>query len=229
MRNASSRPSSPTTPPASPELRRRLARLVRTGSPGVVARALYPEIRGSAADQAYPVLVTRLLPLGLKGVVMAAMLAALMSSLASVFNSCSTLVTWDVYRKLRPQASESRLVLVGRAATVVLVVLGLLWIPFMRYISSSLYLYLQSVQAYIAPPIAGCFLLGLFMPRLNGIEARVQQLVDQFMAPGLEAGERSGLGLEAALPLAHGGNEQRRHRMGRAGRQRLIEFLQRLA
>ena len=139
--------------------------------PGVVARALYPEIRGSAADQAYPVLVTRLLPLGLKGVVMAAMLAALMSSLASVFNSCSTLVTWDVYRKLRPQASESRLVLVGRAATVVLVVLGLLWIPFMRYISSSLYLYLQSVQAYIAPPIAGCFLLGLFMPRLNGAGA----------------------------------------------------------
>jgi SSS family solute:Na+ symporter len=139
--------------------------------PGIIARVLYPEIRGPAADQAYPVLVTRLLPLGMRGIVMAAMLAALMSSLASVFNSCSTLVTWDIYRKLRPQASERRLVLVGRGATAVLVVLGLLWIPFMRYISSQLYLYLQSVQAYIAPPIAGCFLLGLFLPRLNGAGA----------------------------------------------------------
>jgi SSS family solute:Na+ symporter len=91
-----------------------------------------------------------------------------MSSLASVFNSCSTLVTWDVYRKLRPQASERTLVAVGRVATAVLVLLGLLWIPFMKYISSQLYLYMQSVQAYIAPPIAGCFLLGLFFPRLNG-------------------------------------------------------------
>jgi len=139
--------------------------------PGVIARALYPEVQGPAADQAYPILVTRLLPLGLRGVVVAALLAAVMSSLASVFNSCSTLVTWDVYRKLRPQASEGQLVAVGRAATAVLVVLGLLWIPFMKYISSQLYLYLQSVQAYIAPPIAACFLLGLFVRRLNGAGA----------------------------------------------------------
>ena len=139
--------------------------------PGVIAHALYPEISGAAADQAYPVLVTRLMPLGLKGIVVAAMLAALMSSLASVFNSCSTLVTWDVYRKLRPQSTERQLVLVGRVATGVVVVLGLLWIPFMKYISSQLYLYLQSVQAYIAPPIAACFLLGLFVPRLNGAGA----------------------------------------------------------
>jgi SSS family solute:Na+ symporter len=101
------------------------------------------------------------------------MLAALMSSLASVFNSCSTLLTWDVYRKLRPGATERQLVTVGRLTTGVLVVLGLLWIPFMKYISPQLYIYLQSVQAYIAPPIAACFLLGLFLPRLNGAGAMV--------------------------------------------------------
>ena len=133
--------------------------------PGIIAAALYSDIR---SDAAYPALVTRLLPAGFKGLVLAGMLAALMSSLASAFNSCSTLLTWDVYRKLRPDASEQRLVAVGRATTGVLVVLGLLWIPFMKYISPQIYIYLQSVQAYIAPPIAACFLLGVLYPRLNG-------------------------------------------------------------
>jgi SSS family solute:Na+ symporter len=114
------------------------------------------------------VLVTRLLPAGIKGLVLAGMLAALMSSLASAFNSCSTLLTWDVYRKWRPDASEQRLVTVGRITTVILVLLGLAWIPFMKYVSPQLYIYLQSVQAYIAPPIAACFLLGILSPRLNG-------------------------------------------------------------
>ena len=139
--------------------------------PGVIAAALYSDIRGGATDQAFPALVTRLLPIGLKGLVLAGMLAALMSSLASVFNSCSTLITWDVYRKLRPQATEMQLITVGRIATGLLVFLGLLWIPFMKYISSQLYIYLQSVQAYIAPPIAACFLLGIFFRRLNGTGA----------------------------------------------------------
>jgi SSS family solute:Na+ symporter len=139
--------------------------------PGIIAAALYTDVRGAATDQAFPALVTRLLPAGLKGLVIAGMLAALMSSLASVFNSCSTLLTWDVYRKLKPGASERQLITVGRIATGVLVVLGLAWIPFMKYISSQLYIYLQSVQAYIAPPIAACFLLGLFFRRLNGIGA----------------------------------------------------------
>ena len=139
--------------------------------PGVVAAALYPEIRGGQADAAFPTLVTRLLPGGFKGLVLAGMLAALMSSLASAFNSCSTLLTWDVYRKLRPAATEAQLVAVGRGTTVVLVGLGLLWIPFMKYISPQIYIYLQSVQAYIAPPIAACFLLGVLYPRLNGTGA----------------------------------------------------------
>jgi SSS family solute:Na+ symporter len=139
--------------------------------PGIIAAALYPELTGDAANSAYPVLVQRLLPAGLKGLVLAGMLAALMSSLASAFNSCSTLLTWDVYRKWRPQATEARLVAVGRITAVILVVLGLLWIPFMKYVSSQLYIYLQSIQAYIAPPIAACFLLGLFFKRLNGAGA----------------------------------------------------------
>ena len=102
---------------------------------------------------------------------MAGFLAALMSSLAAVFNSCSTLITWDVYRKLRPAASERQLVLVGKVATVVLVGFGLLWIPLMKYVSGQLYVYLQSVQAYISPPIAAVFLLGLFWKRVNSAGA----------------------------------------------------------
>ncbi len=133
--------------------------------PGVVAAALFSDIKG---DSAYPSLVTRLLPDGLKGLVLAGMLAALMSSLASAFNACSTLLTWDVYKKMRPAASEQQLVKVGRISAGIMVVLGLAWIPFMKYISSQVYIYLQSVQAYIAPPIAACFLLGIFFKRLNG-------------------------------------------------------------
>ena len=136
--------------------------------PGMIAAALYADVRSGSGDSAYPALVTRLLPGGLKGLVLAGMLAALMSSLASAFNSCSTLLTWDVYRKLRPNATEQRLVDVGRASTIVLVGLGLAWIPFMKYISPQIYIYLQSVQAYIAPPIAACFLFGVMSKRLTG-------------------------------------------------------------
>jgi solute:Na+ symporter, SSS family len=138
--------------------------------PGVVAAALFADVHNNA-DSAYPTLVTRLLPEGIKGLVLAGMLAALMSSLASAFNACSTLLTWDVYRKMRPTATESQLVRVGRISAGVMVFLGLVWIPFMKYISSQIYIYLQSVQAYIAPPIAACFLLGLFYRRLNGAGA----------------------------------------------------------
>ena len=139
--------------------------------PGMVAAALYADVRGGAADTAYPALVTRLLPAGFKGLVLAGMLAALMSSLASAFNSCSTLLTWDVYRKIKPAATEQELVTFGRGSTIVLTGLGLAWIPFMKYVSPQIYIYLQSVQAYIAPPIAACFLLGVLSTRLNGVGA----------------------------------------------------------
>jgi SSS family solute:Na+ symporter len=99
---------------------------------------------------------------------MAALLAAVMGAMSSVFNSASTLVTLDFYKKIRPQASEKQLVNFGRVATGVMVLLGLLWVPFIGYISSQLYIYLQSVQAYISPPISACFILGILWPRLNG-------------------------------------------------------------
>lgn len=155
--------------------------------PGIIAAALYSDIRGSAADSAYPALVTRLLPTGFKGLVLAGMLAALMSSLASAFNSCSTLLTWDVYRKIRPNASEHQLVQVGRGSTIILVGLGLAWIPFMKYISPQLYIYLQSVQAYIAPPIAACFLFGVLNKRLNGTAA-ITTLIVGFVIGALRLG-----------------------------------------
>ena len=94
-----------------------------------------------------------------------------MSSLSAVFNSCSTLITMDFYKKIRPGASDRQLIHVGRIATFVLVGLGLLWIPLMKVISGTLYLYLQSVQSYIAPPIAAVFLAGVFSKRMTATAA----------------------------------------------------------
>jgi SSS family solute:Na+ symporter len=137
--------------------------------PGVTAYALAKtgQLNLPAADQAFPAMVKLLLPAGIRGLVVGGLLAALMSSLAAVFNSCSTLFTMDIYKKLKPHASEKTLVQVGRIATGVVVVCGILWIPLMKFISSELYHYLQSVQAYFAPPIFSVFLLGLFWKRIN--------------------------------------------------------------
>src|ERR1700686_2485792 len=135
--------------------------------PGIIAFALFPE-QVRKPDFAYPTLVLNLLPVGLVGLVMAALLAAVMGAMSSVFNSASTLVTLDFYKKIRPQASEKQLVNFGRIATGIMVLLGLFWVPFIGYISSQLYIYLQSVQAYISPPISACFILGILWPRLNG-------------------------------------------------------------
>src|SRR6195256_3413525 len=135
--------------------------------PGIIAFALFPE-QVVKPDFAYPTLVLNLLPVGLVGLVMAALLAAVMGAMSSVFNSASTLVTLDFYKKIRPQATERQLVNFGRVATGMMVLLGLLWVPFIGYISSQLYIYLQSVQAYISPPITACFILGILWPRLNG-------------------------------------------------------------
>jgi len=102
------------------------------------------------------------------GLMIAALLAALMGAMSSVFNSTSTMVTLDFYKKLRPNATERQLVSFGKIATGVMVVLGVLWVPFIDKLSSQLWIYLQSVQAYISPPIAVCFIFGILWPRLNG-------------------------------------------------------------
>jgi SSS family solute:Na+ symporter len=141
--------------------------------PGVIAYALTQtgDITLDSPDHALPTLIGTLLPVGLKGIVVAGLLAALMSSLSSVFNSCSTLITWDIYKKLYPDVTEKRLVFVGRIATIILVVFGLLWIPMMKLISGQIYQYLQSVQAYISPPIAAIFLIGVLSKRVNSLGA----------------------------------------------------------
>ncbi len=130
--------------------------------PGMIAYAL--NVKGMItlpnSDAAFSVLVKELLPVGFKGLVVGGILAALMSSLASLFNSSATLFTVDFYQKYKPQAPEKELVRVGRIATVVVVVLGILWIPVMRGLGKFLYAYLQDVQSMLAPGIAAVFLLG---------------------------------------------------------------------
>ena len=147
--------------------------------PGVIALTLKMrgELHWDSPDQAFPVLMSNLLPSGLRGLVAAGLLAALMSSLASVFNSCSTLFTVDIYKKLRPETPEKKLVRTGQIATVIVVIIGIVWIPIMANISGVLYEYLQKVQSYIAPPITAVFLLGIFHKRINAQGAYITLIV----------------------------------------------------
>ena len=120
----------------------------------------------SVAQGSFPMLVEYLLPPGLRGIVVAGLLSALMGSLAGVFNACSTLFTVDIYQKWRPAASEHQVVRIGRIATAVMVLIALAWIPVIKG-ASGLYNYLQSVQGYLAPPIFVVFYFGVFFKRLN--------------------------------------------------------------
>jgi len=122
-------------------------------------------------NAAFPAMVEQIMPVGLRGLLAGGLLAALMASLASVYNACSTLFTMDIYQKMKPQASGKELVKVGRIATGVVVILGMIWIPMMGRISNTLYEYLQSVQSYLAPPIAAVFLFGVFFKRINATGA----------------------------------------------------------
>lgn len=144
--------------------------------PGIIAFALAKQgvLTYDKADEVFPVMVKTLLPTGLKGLVAGGLMAALMSSLASVFNSCSTIFTIDVYKKLYPETNEKKLLNVGRMATILMVFLGIIWIPIMNKIGGGvLYQYLQSVQSYIAPPITAVFILGIVWKRVNSQAAIV--------------------------------------------------------
>ncbi|MBP6823840.1 MAG: sodium:solute symporter [Acidobacteria bacterium] len=145
--------------------------------PGMIARVLYPAEMAADSNSAFPLMVTKLMPSGLQGVMIAAMLAALMSSLSAVFNSSSTIFTMDFYKKIRPKASEKHLVNVGRLATLVMVILALMWLPMIGRVNTKLWLYLQSVQAYVSPPIAAVFLLGIAWKRINSQGALASLLV----------------------------------------------------
>jgi len=137
--------------------------------PGMIAFSLHKEglliLRDN--DAAFSTLVTELLPIGFKGLVIGGILAALMSSLASLFNSSAMLFTVDFYKKYKPQATEKHYVIVGKIATVVIVILGILWIPVMKGMGKVLYEYLQEVQSLLAPGIATVFLLGVIWKRTS--------------------------------------------------------------
>lgn len=143
--------------------------------PGMIAYALNVKSGGTflpvdangvtISDAAFPTLVAKILPAGVKGLVVCGILAALMSSLASLFNSSAMLFTIDFYKRLRPNTSEKSLVRIGQMATVVIVILGILWIPIMRSVGNVLYNYLQDVQSVLAPGIAAAFLLGICWKR----------------------------------------------------------------
>ena len=199
--------------------------------PGIIAYALsvteYPDLftitnpvtleTKTTTDAALPALILRVLPIGFKGLVVAGFLAALMSSLSSVFNSTSTLFTFDFYKLWKPQASEKELVNVGRIATVILVIIGLAWIPFMQKLTEGggIYRYLQSIQAYISPPIAAAFLLGIFYKKVNGKGAMaalwtgfiigLSRLVLEYMTKesGLEISQTSLLGTLVTMNFLH--------------------------
>uniref|UniRef100_A0A8U7N532 Sodium/mannose cotransporter SLC5A10 n=1 Tax=Corvus moneduloides TaxID=1196302 RepID=A0A8U7N532_CORMO len=177
--------------------------------PGMISRVLYPDtvacvdpeecarVCGAAvgcSNIAYPKLVVELMPSGLRGLMIAVMMAALMSSLTSIFNSSSTLFTMDIWRKLRPRAGDRELLLVGRVVTVVLVALSVVWIPILQSSSGGqLYVYIQAVTSYLAPPVTAVFILAVFWPRAN----------EQGAFWGLMAGLALGLarmGLELAHP-----------------------------
>lgn len=153
--------------------------LAKSGQMPVLQETLFDStgalIRDNA-QQAFPRMVVHVLPLGVRGIVVAGLLAALMSSLAGVFNASSTLFTMDFYSRLRPNSTQQQLVWIGRVATSVMVVIGLLWIPVIQG-GKGLYDYLQGVQAYLAPPIFVVFFFGIFMRRLNSKGALAALLV----------------------------------------------------
>ncbi|XP_069006082.1 sodium/glucose cotransporter 4 isoform X2 [Embiotoca jacksoni] len=151
--------------------------------PGMISRALFPDEIGcvdpavcqsvcgasvGCSNIAYPKLVIELMPVGLRGLMLAVMLAALMSSLTSIFNSSATLFTLDLYHKARPAASEMELMIAGRVFILVLVCVSLLWIPVVQTANSGqLFDYIQSVTSFLAPPITAVFLMAIFWPRAN--------------------------------------------------------------
>ena len=140
--------------------------LAKQGHPGLGGLVKDGAPVADECQAAFPLMVKHILPIGLRGLVVAGLLSALMSSLAGVFNACSTLFTMDLYKKLRPNASQHQFVWVGRIATAAMVLIGLLWIPVVQG-QRGLYFYLQAVQGYLAPPIFVVFFLGVFNKRLN--------------------------------------------------------------
>ncbi|XP_040604751.1 sodium/glucose cotransporter 5 isoform X2 [Mesocricetus auratus] len=183
--------------------------------PGMISRALFPDEVGcvvpseclracgaeiGCSNIAYPKLVMELMPIGLRGLMIAVMMAALMSSLTSIFNSSSTLFTMDIWRRLRPCAGERELLLVGRLVIVVLIGVSVAWIPVLQGSNSGqLFIYMQSVTSSLAPPVTAVFVLGIFWRRANeqgafwglmaGLLVGALRLVLEFLYPEPPCGQ----------------------------------------
>ncbi|XP_004090422.1 sodium/glucose cotransporter 5 isoform X3 [Nomascus leucogenys] len=183
--------------------------------PGMISRALFPDdvgcvvpsecLRACGAEVgcsniAYPKLVMELMPIGLRGLMIAVMLAALMSSLTSIFNSSSTLFTMDIWRRLRPRSGERELLLVGRMVIMALIGVSVAWIPVLQDSNSGqLFIYMQSVTSSLAPPVTAVFVLGVFWRRANeqgafwgliaGLVVGATRLVLEFLNPAPPCGE----------------------------------------
>uniref|UniRef100_A0A671F246 Solute carrier family 5 member 4 n=1 Tax=Rhinolophus ferrumequinum TaxID=59479 RepID=A0A671F246_RHIFE len=151
--------------------------------PGMISRILYTEkvacvvpsecvkhcgTEVGCTNYAYPMLVMELMPDGLRGLMLSVMLASLMSSLTSIFNSASTLFTMDLYTKIRKRASERELLIAGRLFIILLIVISILWVPLVQVSQNGqLFHYMESISSYLGPPIAAVFLLAIFCKRVN--------------------------------------------------------------
>jgi len=148
-------------------------------TPGLIAFALFPEVRG---DEAYPTLLASdILPVGIKGLVIVGFLSAVMSSLSAAFNSIAALYTIDFYKPKHPDASDRTLVLVGRMATIVTVVVVILLVPFVKIVNSHIYIFLQSTQAFISAPITAVFILGLTLKKVSAKSVFISLIVGEFL------------------------------------------------
>nr|XP_004663153.2 sodium/glucose cotransporter 5 isoform X1 [Jaculus jaculus] len=183
--------------------------------PGMISRALFPDDVGcvvpseclracgaeiGCSNIAYPKLVMELMPIGLRGLMMAVMMAALVSSLTSIFNSSSSLFTMDIWRRMRPCAGERELLFVGRIVIVILTGVSVAWIPVLQGSNSGqLFIYMQSVTSSLAPPVTAVFILGIFWRRANekgafwglmaGLLVGALRLVLEFLYPAPPCGE----------------------------------------
>uniref|UniRef100_A0A8C9MPC6 Sodium/myo-inositol cotransporter 2 n=1 Tax=Serinus canaria TaxID=9135 RepID=A0A8C9MPC6_SERCA len=186
--------------------------------PGMISRVLFPDLVACAdpeicqkicgnpsgcSDIAYPKLVLELLPVGLRGLMMSVMIAALMSSLTSIFNSSSTIFTMDLWKHLRPRCSEWELMIVGRVFVLLLTVVSILWIPLVQAgQGGQLFIYIQSISSYLQPPVAVVFILGCFWKRANekgafwglllGLLLGAVRLVLDFIYPEPRCGQPDG-------------------------------------
>ncbi len=136
--------------------------------PGVMATVLYPDL--PSPDLAFPTLAFDLLPVGVRGIILAALVAAITSTVDSILNSASTMVTMDFVRPMRPKTSDRSLVMVGRLTTVLVTVVAVLWSPQIQNFPS-LWQYLQAVLSYVTPPVVAVFIVGIFWSRATATAA----------------------------------------------------------